>query len=343
MPENKVQSSTIENMPDQIPKWAHIFDDRYGITWRLLNFVKRIDLKKFARFSLAYLKNVSYKAPILIIGMPRSGTTTLFHILRGASEIGALEVEGHNVWRMYHHPRYANWKSDSVGEGQVRLGERRFVNSYYYANIASRRLLDKTADNCVRTKYLFDLFPDAIFVVIKRNPCDVINSYINGWLHPKGRFRSYYVPLELNIPGYPHDRRWCSTLIDGWENLINSPVPEIAFNQWSQYVNAISEAREYIPESQWIELYFEEIINGPESNISKLFERLGLNYDLPLKQNTQMILSNPANAMSTSEEDKWRKQNPEAILSLLPRIAPMAEKLGYLIDKDSGKCSIINK
>ena len=50
--------------------------------------------------------------------------------------------------------------------------------------------------------YLLELFPDAIFVAVSRNPCEVIASLINGWRDPSGRFRTYYVPERLRIPGH---------------------------------------------------------------------------------------------------------------------------------------------
>jgi hypothetical protein len=62
----------------------------------------------------------------------------------------------------------------------------------------------------------------------------VISSLIDGRRHPMGRYRSYCVSKDLSVPGYPHRRRWCFALIDGWQEYAARPVHEIAFAQWDQ-------------------------------------------------------------------------------------------------------------
>ena len=73
------------------------------------------------------------------------------------------------------------------------------------------------------------------------------------WKQPGGRFRSYYVPTDLDIPGYGQKRMWCSTLIRGWREFASKPVHEIAFEQWRQYVDAVEEARLVVPSGQWVD------------------------------------------------------------------------------------------
>ena len=72
--------------------------------------------------------------------------------------------------------------------------------------------MEKTPENSFRVPHLLDLFPDARFLVIWRNPLLVLRSLIRGWRDPAGRFRSYFVSEDLRIPGYPHRRMWRFTL-----------------------------------------------------------------------------------------------------------------------------------
>lgn len=333
----------MREMPDQVPHPLRRFDDRFGITWRAVNLFKRIDLAKLGRFAAAYVKNVRFEAPIFIVGMPRSGSTMLFHLLRDSPALRALPTEGHDIWRMYHHPRYAGWRSDAVRQGEVRWGERRYVNSAFAASFGVGRFVEKTADNCVRTEYLLDLFPDAYFVVIKRDPCDSLNSLINGWRHPQGRYRSYYVPEELDIPGYPHRHRWCFTLIEGWRDLRSATVPEIAFAQWACYVDTIVAARQTIAPSRWLEVHFEDVLGDPQSTVRDVCDRLGVPFDAVLESKLQELLKSPVNALSPRGKDKWRAQNAEEIAALLPRVVPLAERLGYRIDPVTGNCEILRQ
>lgn len=336
--ENKMQE-----MPDQMPGWLQKLDDPWGISWRVVNLIKRSDWRRSRRLLRALVRGVHYERPVFVIGVPRSGTTMLFHLLRESQELGSLPREGHDLWRTFHHPRYSGWDSDAVGAGQVRPGERRYVNAYFASFFKARRFVEKTPENTLRIPYLRDLFEDAIFVVIKRNPCDGINSLINGWRQPAGRYRTYYVPQELHIPDYDHRRRWCFTLIEGWRNYSCAPIPEIAFAQWEQYTKTIAAAREQVPPSQWIEIYFEELLAHPEETFNRICEAIGIHNTLALREQLAKLIAEPVNALSPASKDKWRRDNKEEITALLPRIAALAPTLGYAVDATTGDCHIIQE
>lgn len=323
---------TVAQMPGLLSK----LDDPYGITWRVSNTIRRISLTRTMRFMRGWLRPPTYVRPIMIVGMPRSGTQFLFHLLRESRELGSMPWEGHDVWRQFHHPRSSGWRSDRVGAGAIRTGERRFVYAYLYAYTGGKRLVEKTADNVLRIPYLRELFPDALFVLMKRNPCDVLNSYINMWRHPQGRFRTYFVPVDLQIQEYPHRRMWCSTLIDGWRDFTTAAIPDIAFAQWLQYVDRTVEARKAVPESQWVEFFFEDLLQRPDDTIQTLYRRIGITPDPALDAKLKELLAKPINSMSAAGHEKWRSQNPEAIKRLLPRIAEHAGRLGYTVDPETG-------
>jgi hypothetical protein len=333
----------IREMPDQMPGTLARLDDPWGIIWRVKNSVKRFDLKRGLRFLKAYAGGVRYERPIFVLGIPRSGTTMLFYLLRASEELLSLTTEGQDVWRRHHHPRYSSWRSDAVGRGQVRLGERRYVNAYFYSffNSDSKRFVDKTGENTLRVPYLDELFDDATFITIKRNPCDVINSLINGWRHPAGRYRAYYVPEKLNIPGYSHSRRWCFSLVEGWRDLTSSPIPEIAFAQWERYVKAIAETRATIAAERQHEVFFEDIIAEPDRSLAYICDALKIENTEALKNKLAELVASPVNALTMPEKNKWRRHNEAEITALLPRIAALAPTLGYRVDAVTGECEII--
>jgi hypothetical protein len=328
-------------MPEQMPGLLAKLDDPWGINWRLANAVKRFSLSRSIRFVHGFVAGVRYERPVFIVGVPRSGTTMMFHLLRESGELGALPREGHNMWRAYHHPRYSGWRSDRVERGRVRFGERRFVNAYLYSHfVTSRRFVEKTPENSLRIPYLLDLFPDALFVVVKRNPCEVINSIITGWRHPQGRFRSYYVPENLRIPAYPHKRRWCFCLIDGWRDYVASPIHHIAFAQWEQCTKAILAGRSLVPAACWTEVHLEHILASPNESLLHLCTSLEIQNRPSLRKKLSDLLADPVNALSAPQADKWRRTNEREIAELLPKIAPLARETGYLIDPATGKCDI---
>lgn len=332
---------TIKEMPDQMPGLLGRIDDPWGISWRVINMIKRFDLARTLRLAGAIARGVDYQRPVFVIGVPRSGTTMLWQLLRASDELSSLPREGHDLWRTFHHPRYSGWKGDSVGAGEVRPGERRYVKAYFYSHFGAQRFVEKTPENTLRIPYILDLFPDAIFLVIKRNPLDVINSLIQGWRHPQGRYRAYYVPQKLTIPGYDHDKRWCFSLIDGWRDYSDKPIPEIAFGQWAAYVEAMTRGAQITPASQWHGIFFEDVIESPDRMLPQIAAWTGITLTGEIRSKMDDLIAQPVNALSAPERNKWRRDNRDEISALLPRIEPLARQVGYDIDPQTGDFDII--
>jgi hypothetical protein len=315
--------------------------DRWGIGWRIKNQIKRFDLKRSLRIGMGLIVNPKHERPVIILGAPRSGTTLLFRVLGRCQELGHLPREGHIMWRMFHHPRYAGWRSDAIGANQLRPGEKRFIHAYLGAFFKQKRFVEKTPENTLRIPYLLELFPDAHFVVIKRNPCDVINSLINGWREESGRYRSYYVPQDLRIPGHPHSRQWRFALVEGWRDLGATEVPRIAFEQWRQCVEGIQAGRELVPAERWSEVHLETLLAAPHATLQALLGRLDLDCTGSVLEGLDQMVATPVNALSAHQHAKWRSENPAAISALLPEMASLAKLSGYALDAADGSCEPI--
>jgi len=186
---------------------------------------------------------------------------------------------------------------------------------------------------------LRDLFPDAFFIVVKRNPSDVISSLINGWRRGQ-MFRSYYVPQKLAIPGSEGPHQWRFALIDGWRDFASGPIPEIAFEQWRQCTNAIVSARALVAPERWMEVHLEDFLARPEASFARLCEQIEIQSTPHLAERLQDSVSKPVFAISDPGKDKWRRDNPEEIAELLPKIAEAALPTGYIIDPKTGSFSI---
>lgn len=273
-----------------------------------------------------------FDRPVFILGIPRSGTSSLFRVLGTHPDLGSLGHEGHDIWRMFHHPRLHAWRSDAVEAGEVGVVERRFVPARFRAHFPHRRFVEKTPENSLRVGYLLDLFPDARFIVIHRDPADTLNSLINGWRDPAGRYRSYHVPERLTIPDYPHRYRWCFALIDGWRGHRSSPIPDIAMEQWRQLGSSLVQWRRRVDPSQWTEIQLEHLRQHPEATLRAVLERLGLPDHPSLHQQLSELRLHPANALSPPRLAKWRQENSAAVRERLPAMAPLASELGYAFD-----------
>jgi ubiquinone/menaquinone biosynthesis C-methylase UbiE len=332
------RSGGIREAREQMPGRLARIDDSRGIGWRLSNAARRASPRFAARFASTYLRGANYERPVFIIGPPRSGTTMVFELLKSSSALDGLPWEGHDVWRAFHHPRWSGWDSDAVGSGGVRFGERRFVNAYFHSHLGPCRLVEKTPENALRVPYLLDLFPDATFIAVRRNPCEVISSIINGWRDPAGRFRSYYVPESLRIPGHDDGHMWCFALIEGWREYATRPVPEIAFAQWDQLTAAAEDARSLVAPQRWLDVRFEDLLERPETTASSICATLDIEVEPGMLTRLDELRSRPENALSPAEPAKWRRDNGRELSALLPQIAEHAADRGYQVDPVTGDC-----
>lgn len=312
-------------------------DDERGVVWRAYRLARSFRPRRAGRFAIGYARGVRHERPVFVVGPPRSGTTSIHRLLTASRELGSLPSEGNGIWRAYHHPRLSGWDSDAVGEGRVGPGERRFVGARLFAHFDCARFVEKTPENSLRIPHLLELFPDAAFIAMQRDPCETIGSIMNGWRDPAGRFRTYFVPEDLEIPGYPHRRRWCFTLVDGWRDLKRAPIHQIAFAQWEQSIRGLLAGRDLVTPDRWLDLTLEDLVGRPDESLDAICRVAKIERTCALRFRLERLLDRPPNAGSPPRTGKWAEEHRDELLELLPRIADVAAAAGYRMDVATGE------
>ena len=106
---------------------------------------------------------------IIIVGMPRSGTTLVANIL-GQSKLVKVLIEPHILWRTDNF----NYFNDDEYNISLKIINRIRSRFYEYAN--GKILVEKSPINCIRAKLVYKTFPNAKIVFLERNKIDCINS-----------------------------------------------------------------------------------------------------------------------------------------------------------------------
>ncbi len=78
--------------------------------------------------------------PVIILGSPRSGTSTLFHIMRTSEDFWSLPSEGFHIWNKLCHPSLNEWESEEhgpdVGENDkqliIRIYEEQIMPAWFW-------------------------------------------------------------------------------------------------------------------------------------------------------------------------------------------------------------------
>lgn len=179
--------------------------------------------------------------PILILGMPRSGTTLVESILASHASIGAGEEL--QFWNRRGRALVAR---DALPAPE----EMREIADAYLAEL--RRLsgrphvTDKKPDNFAWAGLIHLVFPRARIVHCRRDPRDTCVSILRTFFAPRPDFSTE--------PG------------------------DLAF-YWRQYARVMAHWRAVLPPDRFLDLDYERLVTAPEPEIRRLLAFCGLGWD----------------------------------------------------------------
>ncbi|MBW8371332.1 MAG: sulfotransferase [Thiobacillus sp.] len=268
--------------------------------------------------------------PIIVVGCSRAGTTLVYKTLSESKEIGSLQRDTHDYWTDLHPPADKNWDTHALDARDASDRDRDTVSRYFFSRTGQHRWVDKNNQNGLCVPYLAALFPDAVFVFVKRSPGDNLNSLIEGWKKPD-EFATWSNDLPAKVAvdnGQLH--QWCFFLADGWREYVNAPVEDVAAFQYNAINQAILDAKLSLPAGQWVDVFYEDFLRDPVATFRQVFEGCGLTFDARLQAHCAEVLDIPYNAFSEIRLDKWKDgRNREKIERVLPQVADVAARMGY--------------
>jgi hypothetical protein len=306
----------------------------------LSEFLDKVDktLRHYGAKTLIALRGVWWnltrrpaQRPIIVVGCSRAGTTLVYKTLSESREIGSLQRETHDFWVDLHPLQKKNWDTHGLTVEDASNQERDIVSRYFYAHTGHHRWVDKNNQNGLCVPYLHALFPDAMFVYVKRSPGDNLNSLIEGWGKPE-EFATWSdkLPEKVDIEG--RYKKWCFFLADGWRAYLDRPIEEVCAFQYQAINQAILDARRQIPPDQWVEVFYEDFLREPVETFRKVFERCGLSFGTALEKHCAEVLDIPYNAFSEIRLDKWKDgPNQDKVARALPLVAKVAGHMGYAL------------
>lgn len=107
--------------------------------------------------------------PIIILGMARSGTTLVSHILGSLPGVH-IEVEPHALWKTGNFKYY----NDEEFDLNEKLTSR--IRSKLLERAGDKTLIEKSPNNTLRPDLVHAVFPEAKIVYIQRDPVRCIHS-----------------------------------------------------------------------------------------------------------------------------------------------------------------------
>jgi hypothetical protein len=140
-----------------------------------------------------------------------------------------------------------------------------------------------------RIGYLYEVFPEALFIRVYRDGRAVANSlmefkYWDGWRGP-GQWRGGELSPEHRAEWHRHDRSFVA----------------LAAILWKIHMDAFETAKAVVPASRFIEVRYEDFTADPEGSFGEILRFTGLD-------NSSKFLAAIRRTRVESKNYKWKKQ-----------------------------------
>ena len=269
--------------------------------------------------------------PVFIVAAPRSGSTLLFETLACSPAFNTLGGEAH--WLVEN--------LDALRPGAPGVESNRLTAAHATAAIATAireaalsqvqgpggvppcetaPLLEKTPKNALRIGFLSQVFPDARFILLWRDPRENLASIMDAW--QSGDWITYPA-----LPGW--EGPWSLLLPPEWPSLRGAPLVSIAAQQWRQANEIALDDLQALPRAQWTAVSYHALLADPEATVRRLCGFAGVPFDEALRLRTRGALPLSRFTLTAPAAGKWRRHEA-AITAVLPGIEGCWQRLSKL-------------
>jgi len=271
--------------------------------------------------------------PIFILSAPRAGSTLLFDTLARAKSLYTIGGESHEIIEglspLSVGPKGVRSNRLDTGNADaeiVRQIHERFLeklldregNLFSQSKLQAARMLEKTPKNSLRIPFLKEIFPEACFIYLYRDPRENISSIMEAWR--SGKFITYQ-----NLPDW--EGTWSLLLPPGYGEQRDKPLVEVAAFQWISANQYILDDLSVLPAECWTSVSYNNFTSAPADEIRRICEFMQISMDPQLEEfiyKSRLPISR--NALTAPEKNKWRK-NERAINTVLPEIASLYQQI----------------
>jgi hypothetical protein len=279
------------------------------------------------------------KRPIILLGNFRSGTTMLQRILATHHDVVGL-YEPVGMW-LYADPSRDH---DEFDESDATQRVQDYVRGQflkYQTEHGDRRIIEKTPHNILRIRYVREIFPDARFLYIVRNPLSFISSVELKWQRPAGskrilsRIKSTPV---LQIPFYLkrflgqqwHNRILRRKYLSVWgprykgiqQDVKGEDMLTVIARQWARATSKAEQDLALFKEGQVFRLRYEDFVANPVDYLQRICAHCGV-------EMTDEMVDYVRTTVRTDRQDKWQRFDAQQLARIIPELSNEMIRNGY--------------
>jgi hypothetical protein len=259
-----------------------------------------------------------FKQPVFIVAAPRSGSTMLYETLQKNKDLWSIGDESQREFESIPslHPKSRGYDSNELeaSDYSPQIGAllmdafmQRLQNTHGTGYLqtpeefqpSTIRFLEKTPKNALRIPFLRAMFPDAMFIYLYRAAEPNIGSIIDAWESQK--FVTY-----ANLPEWDGPS-WSLLLPAGWRKMQGRSIAEIAAWQWAETNRKILRDLASLPESDWIGVSYESLLEAPRESLQLICEFAGIPYGPRMDAIAKQGYPRSRYTLTTPTKDKWKR------------------------------------
>ena len=284
-----------------------------------------------------------YDRPIIIVAAPRSGSTMLFETLCHAKNLWTIGDESHMVFEDIKklNPDYGICRSNRLTAEDADVATVNRIRRIFRENLCDRdgrlyndvatgsgekpRLLEKTPKNSLRIPFLNQVFPDARYIYLFRDPRENISSIIEAW-------RSLDFVTYPQLPDWAG--QWSLLLPPDYQQMKGKSLEEIAAFQWQAANRFILDDLSEMPQERWTAVSYAELLADAPATIKGLCQFADISFDDSLRARCDKALPLSRYTQAPPRPGKWR--NNEAMIErVMPSLRPVIESIEIAVARHS--------
>jgi Sulfotransferase family len=274
-----------------------------------------------------------FDRPVVILAAPRSGSTLLFETLAGSSDFWTIGGESHAAFESINRFNPVMGFCDSnalfaddatpqiVGQirnwfyQQLRDATGRTIRDLRETSDQAPRLLEKTPKNALRVSLLNEIFPDALFIYLYRNPRENISSMMDAWA--SGRFVTY-----PSLPG--RNGPWSLLLPPDWQSYHDATLEQITAFQWQAANRGILDELANLDRDRWLAVSYGQQLHSAAATVQKICDFCGVSAAGILDALAAGESKLSRYTLTPPSADKWHS-NASALSRVLPGLKETVE------------------
>lgn len=279
------------------------------------------------------------KPPIILFGNFRSGTTMLQKLIASHPDVVRLN-EPVSLW-LYADPRRRHDEFDAA-DATPRV--KRYIRGEFLRfqqENGNRTIAEKTPHNILRIPYVREVFPDAHFLYLVRNPLSFISSVDLKWQKPATSRRllkrlrmtpatqlHHYLGQFLNqqwnnrILGRKYLSVWGPRYKGIEEDLKVEDRLTVMARQWARASAKAERDLAGFEDGRVLRLQYEDFVEHPVEHLRRICAHCGL-------QITREMEETARTTVKTDRKLKWQRFDRDDLTRIIPELRQEMERHGY--------------